>query len=109
MLRRRSLVLFLLVMFVLVLNACGGGGDDTRTTEKTETAATAGANPETEQSSQAKNPGAIYAVEVVKTLTPSVVQVATETVAMGMVNQAEPRMGVGTGVILALMYYFLWL
>ena len=42
----------------------------------------------------------LYAVEVVKNLTPSVVQVATEALAMGSFNQPVPSRGVGTGVIL---------
>ncbi|MCH7620588.1 MAG: trypsin-like peptidase domain-containing protein [Chloroflexi bacterium] len=37
-----------------------------------------------------------------KTLTPSVVQIVTEIMAMGTINQPGPRMGVGTGVILDL-------
>ena len=36
-------------------------------------------------------------VEVVKILTPSVVQIATEAVGMGMFNQPVPSQGVGTG------------
>jgi len=39
-------------------------------------------------------------VEVVKILTPSVVQIVTEFLAMDMFNQPEPGRGVGTGVIL---------
>ena len=39
-------------------------------------------------------------VEVVKVLIPSVVQVVTESSAMGAVNQPVPSQGVGTGVIL---------
>jgi S1-C subfamily serine protease len=39
-------------------------------------------------------------VEVVKILTPSVVQVVTESSVMGAVNQPVPSQGVGTGVIL---------
>ena len=39
-------------------------------------------------------------VEVVKILTPSVVQVVTEVLAMGFFNQPVPSRGVGTGVIL---------
>lgn len=38
--------------------------------------------------------------EVVKILTPSVVQVATEVVTLGFINQPVPSQGVGTGVIL---------
>ena len=39
----------------------------------------------------------LYAVEVVKNLTPSVVQIATEALAIGSFNQPVPSRGVGTG------------
>lgn len=39
-------------------------------------------------------------VEVVKRLTPSIVQIVTETLAMGVFNQPVPSKGVGTGIIL---------
>ena len=42
----------------------------------------------------------LYSVEVVKVLTPSIVQVLTESLAMGSLNQPGPVRGVGTGVIL---------
>jgi S1-C subfamily serine protease len=44
--------------------------------------------------------GYLSTVEVVKILSPSVVQVVTESSAMGLVNQPVPSQGVGTGVIL---------
>ena len=58
--------------------------------------------PEAGQVSQAQTPGSLYAIDLVKTLTPSVVQVITETLAMGAINQPGPSVGVGTGVILDL-------
>ena len=39
-------------------------------------------------------------VEVVKILSPSVVQIVTETLTMGFFNQPAPSQGVGTGIIL---------
>ena len=42
----------------------------------------------------------LYAVEVVKNLTPSVVQIGTEALSLGSFNQPVPSRGVGTGVIL---------
>ena len=39
-------------------------------------------------------------VEVVKILTPSVVQIVTEVLSMGLFNQPTPSRGVGTGVVL---------
>ena len=42
----------------------------------------------------------LSAVEVVKLLTPSVVQIFTESLAMGDFNQPVPSSGIGTGIIL---------
>lgn len=42
----------------------------------------------------------LSAVEVVEILTPSVVQITTESLTMGMFNEVIPRRGVGTGSIL---------
>ncbi len=100
MFRRRYFVFTISVIFIL--NACGGGASDSRTTEATGTPAVTRAAFGAEQSSLAPTPGSIYAIEVVKTLTPSVVQIVTERMAMGTINQPGPRMGVGTGVILDL-------
>ena len=46
-------------------------------------------------------------VDVAKILTPSVVQIVTESLAMGFVNQPVPSMGVGTGIILDEQGYIL--
>ena len=54
-------------------------------------------------SGQVSFPGSqdyLTTVEVVKRLTPSVVQIVTETLAMGAFNQPVPSTGVGTGAIL---------
>ena len=90
------------IIFIFTLNACGGGTSDSRTAEATGKPAVTGSSPGAEQVSLVPAPGAIYAIEVVKTLTPSVVQVVTEIPAMGTINQPGPGMGVGTGVILDL-------
>ena len=45
-------------------------------------------------------PEALTAIEVVKALTPSVVQILTEIIAMDAFNQPGVGMGVGTGIIL---------
>ena len=55
------------------------------------------------RSGQVSFPGSqdyLTTVEVVKRLTPSVVQIVTETLAMGGFNQPVPSAGVGTGAIL---------
>ena len=95
MFRRRYFILTIALIFIFLLNACGGSAN-----EATGTPALTGATPGSEQVSLATVPGSIYAIEVVKTLTPSVVQVVTETLGMGTANQPGPSKGVGTGVIL---------
>ena len=104
MIKRRYFLLIIPVIFIFILNACGGGAGDTRTAVATDTIALTGANPEAEKVSQASIPGAVYAVEVVKTLTPSVVQVVTETVATGTINQPGPSMGPGGLIVPGKVY-----
>ncbi len=87
--RRRYFISTSLVLFLFLMSACGGGASDNPTIEA-------------EQVIKAPSTGTIYAIEVVKTLTPSVVQVVTERLAMGTADQPGPGMGVGTGVILDL-------
>jgi len=100
--RRRYLVLAIPVIFLFILIACGGGTSGSRGAEATDTVALGGATSGAEQASPAPIPGTVYAIEVVKTLTPSVVQVVTEIPAMRTINQPGPGRGVGTGVILDL-------
>lgn len=68
--------------------------------ETTETdAPTNGEHPQADQTSVSTDPD-LSTVEVVQILTPSVVQIVTETVTMGFANQTIPSRGVGTGVII---------
>ncbi len=86
------------VSFILVfaLTACAANAG------KTESAGspTNIAAPLPGQTSLAAAGETLTTVEVVKILTPSVVQIVTEGLAMGFVNQPVPSMGVGTGIIL---------
>ena len=100
MFRRSSALVIILVAFIVILAACGGG-DGTATPTPNPT----GANTVVESMAAQANaseavPEALSTVEVVKILTPSVVQVITGTSAMGSVNQPGPGGGVGTGIIL---------
>ncbi len=99
--RRRYVVIAVVVtlfLLVLILSACNDDNSDGRRAEATGTQVTAASRAD--QVSVHPIQGAIYAIEVVETLTPSVVQVVTETLAMGTIDQPGPGMGVGTGVIL---------
>ena len=58
------------------------------------------ARPRINQALQVPTQASLSTVEVVKILTPSVVQVVTEFLAMESFNQPTPGRGVGTGVIL---------
>ncbi len=58
------------------------------------------ARPSINQALQVPTQASLSTVEVVKILTPSVVQVVTEFLAMESFNQPTPGRGVGTGVIL---------
>ena len=100
--RRRYVVIAVvatLFLLVLILSACDDDNSDGRRSEATGTPVT-GAASRADQVLVPPIQGAIYAIEVVETLTPSVVQVVTETLAMGTIDQPGPGMGVGTGVIL---------
>ena len=90
------------LVIVLILTACGGGSSGEDNFEAIGTPGFPGAGSSTEQAPMPHTQGSIYATNVVKTLTPSVVQVVTEMQAMGTINQPVPGMGVGTGVILDL-------
>ncbi len=93
--RLRYFVLTIPIIFIFILNACGGDDSASPTAAATDIPTLTGA-------SLAPTTGVVYAIEVVKTLTPSVVQVLTETPGMGAMNRPGPGVGVGTGVILDL-------
>ena len=63
-------------------------------------ASTNGGEPTVDQVVVRPSPAELSTVEVVKILKPSVVQIVTEILTMGMFNQPVPATGVGTGVIL---------
>ena len=59
-----------------------------------------GGAPPVDEVSIRPQPQVLSTIEVVKILKPSVVQITTETLSMGLFNQPIPSRGVGTGVIL---------
>ena len=101
----------------LLLGACGGGQTETPPQEPTGVAAKEAPTrealqapspepfvdvSETPASTQASlhEDDELTTVEVVKLLTPSIVQIVTESLSMGLFNQPIPSRGVGTGVII---------
>ena len=84
------------LILVFVLTACAGNAGGTQSAGSLTDIA--GTIPR--QVSPAAAGETLSTVEVVKILTPSVVQIVTESLAMGFVNQPVPSMGVGTGIIL---------
>ncbi len=113
MFRRSRLLIAAALFFMLVLSACG---QDTTRQVALESAGLgtssveASARAEHDEVSPPGNQASLAAiqqiqetfntVQVVKILTPSVVQIVTEFLAMDMLNQPVPGRGVGTGVIL---------
>ena len=119
---RSHAVIAISLILMLALSACGQDTSEpdraptvpqsvttkapgpTEAPTPTEAAALAngadGAFPRANQVSQVSNQEVLYAVKVVKVLTPSVVQILTEFLSMGDFNQSGPGPGVGTGVIL---------
>ena len=92
MFRLAYLLIPISLTVLLILSACGG--------ELGPQEGTIGASSRDDQASLAPSQETLYSVDVVKTLTPSVVQILTEALTMGAFNQPVPGMGVGTGVIL---------
>ena len=108
----------ILAAFVVLLAACGGdAGDNTATplpvTSLSQTtgdqlnanvaplvATDTGEGTTASQVSVAADQGYLSTVDVVRLLKSSAVQIVTEFLAMGSVNEAVPGMGVGTGIIL---------
>ena len=74
----------------------------TPTPEPEEAAAVNGATPHVDEVSLTQNDEVLPTVEVVKILRPSVVHIATQSQAMGQLNQPGYLQGVGTGIVLDL-------
>ena len=116
-----AVIAVLVLASALVLGACSGG--------RTETPPQASPAPATETAAEtptrerplvpspepfvdvSETPASVHVtldaadeelttVEVVKILTPSIVQIVTESLSMGLFNQPIPSRGVGTGVII---------
>ena len=110
MFRRSRLLIATGLIFMLALSACGQDTSRQVALESRELAASsveAAAQAEREEVSLRSNQASLATiqetfntVQVVKLLTPSVVQIVTEFLAMDMLNQPVPGRGVGTGVIL---------
>ena len=110
MTRRSRLLLGMSQIFILILTACTQGtvadgiGDQTAPSTDTVRGALqesiALAVPVANGASTLSVQDSLSTVEVVKALTPSVVQIVTEARAMDLFNQPVPSRGVGTGIIL---------
>lgn len=110
MTRRSRLLLGMSQIFILILTACTQGtvadgiGDQTAPSTDTVRGALqesiALAVPVANGASTLSVQDSLSTVEVVKALTPSVVQIVTEARAMDMFNKPVPSRGVGTGIIL---------
>ena len=115
MLRRTVILITGLVVFVVILAACGGDSTATPLPVTSSIEPTGGQSAESLASVSATDTGAaipespapvapeqttLSTVDVVKLLKPSVVQIVTEFSAMGTFNQPGPSVGVGTGIIL---------
>ncbi len=104
------LIIAISIIFMIMLSAFGwdagtevGGkpiGPATSTLLIASRTAAVGAQSQATQNLPVSAQQALATVEIVETLAPSVVQIVTETLNMGMLNQPGPSTGVGTGVIL---------
>ena len=74
----------------------------TSTPELVEAAAVNGSTPHADEVSLSQGDEALTTVDVVKLLRPSVVHIATQSQAMGQLNQPALPQGVGTGIVLDL-------
>ena len=113
MFRRSRLLIAAALIIMLALSACGQDSGrqvalDSRGLGTDSVEAAAQAEPEevslpgnqTSLATIQEIPETFNTLQVVKLLTPSVVQIVTEFLAMDMLNQPVPGRGVGTGVIL---------
>ena len=93
MFRLSYLLIPISLAVILILSACGGD-EEFEHRELGPQEGINGANLQTDQTSRVPTQGALPTVEVVRILTPSVVQIVTETLAMGSVNQPVRGRGV---------------
>ncbi len=100
MFRRVSPLIAVSVALGVILSACGGGSPEVALSPIPASDLNGGRTPAADQVSLRPAVQDLTTVEVVKILTPSVVQVITEIVAMGDFNRPGPGTGIGTGVIL---------
>ena len=111
MLRPSHLLTALSFAVLLILAACSRGTTDDDTAgspvntivEHRELAPQEGINrarPRIGQALSVSTQAPLPTVDLVKILTPSVVQIVTEILAMGLFNQPVPGRGVGPGVVL---------
>ena len=110
MTRRSRLLLGMSQIFILILTACtqgtvadGIGGQTAPSTGSARSASQESIDPAAPGANGASTlsvQDSLSTVEVVKALTPSVVQIVTEARAMDLFNQPVPGRGVGTGIIL---------
>ena len=112
MFNRSYLLVAISLILIPILGACGSDKNDaelaspvsspaaadTTTTRVPERTTTGGAR--SDQAAPAPSQVYLTTIEVVKILRPSIVQIATESLAMDFFNQPVPSRGVGTGVIL---------
>ena len=101
--RYSYLLIAVAFILVFVLAACGSNDSTTEAASPPSNIALG----EPRQTSPVATGEALPTVEVVRILTPSVVQIVTESLVMGNVNQPVLSMGVGTGIILDEQGYIL--
>ncbi len=113
-----GIIVGLALTSALLLGACGRGQIETPPQDQTAVTATEAPpgetsrapspeplvdSPETPASVQVildADDDELTTVDVVKLLTPSIVQIVTESLSMGLFNQPIPSKGVGTGVVI---------
>ncbi|MCH8185332.1 MAG: trypsin-like peptidase domain-containing protein [Chloroflexi bacterium] len=100
MFRRVSPLIVVSVALGVILSACGSGSPEVAASPSPISDLNVGSTPAADRVSLRPEEQYLTTVEVVKILTPSVVQIITEIVAMGDFNQPGPGTGIGTGVIL---------
>jgi S1-C subfamily serine protease len=106
MLQRFYLLTFVSLIFVLALAACTQDLTSNNNDVSRPSAEPVGATTQTIPTPRAFSPEfvstqeTLSTAEIARKLAPSVVQIATETLAFGSFNQPVPSSGVGTGIIL---------